>query len=89
MSMSEGEGLILSYRLGRKTQYPKQCLIKIVGAEPSDATQMVGSKVGWPAREPKIYGKIVGVHGRKRVLRVRFKKGLPGQALGTRAKIIE
>jgi len=89
MSMSDGEGLILSYRLGKKTQYPKQCLIKVVGAEPSDAMQMVGLRVGWPAREPKIYGKIVGVHGRKGVLRVRFKRGLPGQALGSRVKIVE
>jgi ribosomal protein L35AE/L33A len=49
---------------------------------------MVGLRVGWPADVPKIYGKIVGIHGRKGVLRVRFKRGLPGQALSTNVKIM-
>jgi|TARA_B100001971_G_scaffold59222_1_gene54264 large subunit ribosomal protein L35Ae len=50
---------------------------------------MVGLRVGWPLSEPKIYGKIVGTHGKKGVLRVKFKKGLPGQALGTHVKIVK
>ena len=83
------EGLILNYRIGGKTQYPKQCLIKVLGAEPSDTSRMIGLKVCWPVDEPKIYGKIVDVHGRKGVLRVRFNRGVPGQALGSRVKIIE
>jgi ribosomal protein L35AE/L33A len=40
------EGLILNYRLGGKTQYPTQCLIKVLGVEPSAAKRMIGSKVG-------------------------------------------
>ena len=83
------EGLILNYRIGGKTQYPKQCLIKVLGAEPSDAKQMIGLKVCWPVDDPKIYGKIVDVHGRKGVLRVRFNRGVPGQARGSHVKIIE
>jgi large subunit ribosomal protein L35Ae len=59
------EGLILNYRLGRKTQYPTQCLIKVLGVEPSDAKRMIGSKVGWPVDDPKIFGKIIGVHSHK------------------------
>jgi len=78
-------GLILNYRIGRKTQDPRQCLIKVMGVEPSDANRMIGSKVGWPVDDPKIYGKIVGVHGRTGTLRVRFNRGVPGQALGARA----
>jgi len=81
------EGLILNYRLGKNAQYPKQCLMRVIGIQPSDAKQMVGLRVGWPADEPKIYGKIVGIHGRKGVLKVKFKKGLPGQALGSHVKI--
>jgi large subunit ribosomal protein L35Ae len=83
------EGLILNYRLGRKTQYPTQCLIKVLGVDPSDAKRMIGSKVGWPVDDPKIYGKIIGVHGRTGTLRVRFNRGVPGQALGTRVRIFE
>ena len=85
--MNNVEGLILSYRLGKNAQYPKQCLMRVIGMQPSDAKQMVGMRVGWPAAEPKIYGKIVAIHGRKGVLRVKFKKGLPGQALGSHVEI--
>jgi large subunit ribosomal protein L35Ae len=83
------EGLILNYRIGGKTQHPRQCLMKVLGAGPSDARRMIGLKVCWPFDDPKICGKIVDVHGRKGVLRVRFNRGVPGQALGTRVKIIE
>ena len=83
------EGLILNYRLGGKTQYPTQCLMKVLGVEPSDAKRMIGSKVGWPVDDPKICGKIIGVHGRTGTLRVRFNRGVPGQALGSRVRIFE
>jgi len=61
--------------------------MRVIDMQPSDAKQMVGLRVGWPADEPKIYGKIVGIHGRKGVLRVKFKRGLPGQALGSHVEI--
>ena len=83
------EGLILNYRIGRKTQDPRQCLIKVMSVEPSEARRMIGSKVGWPVDDPKIYGKIIGAHGRTGTLRVRFNRGVPGQALGNRVKIFE
>ena len=79
----------MNYRLGRKTQYPKMCLIKVLDVDPSDSKQMIGWKVGWPADEPKIFWKIVGLHGRKGMLRVKFKRGVPGQALGGHVKISE
>ncbi len=83
------EGLILNYRIGGKTQDARQCLIKVMSVEPSEARRMIGSKVGWPVENPKIIGKIVGVHGRTGTLRVRFNRGVPGQALGSRVKIFE
>jgi len=45
----EREGLILNYRLGRKTQYPKMSLIKVLNVGPSESKQMIGWKVAWPA----------------------------------------
>ena len=83
------EGLILNYRIGRKTQHPKQCLIKVLGAEPSDAKRMIGLKGVLACRRPKICDKIVDVHGRKGVLRGRFNRGVPGQALCSLVKIVE
>jgi len=84
---NEREGLILNYRIGMKTQYPRVCLIKVMDVNPSYSKQMIGWKVGWPADDPKIYGKIVGFHGRKGTLRAKFKRGVPGQALNSRVKI--
>lgn len=84
----EREGLILNYRLGRKTQHPRECLIRVLNADPSEAKQLIGWRVSWPAENPKVHGKIVGVHGRKGTLRVRFKKGVPGQALNSRVRIM-
>ena len=81
--------MILNYRLGGKTQYPEQCLIKVLGVEASDAKRMIGSKVGWPVDDPKIYGKIICVHGRTGTLRVKFNRGVPGQALGSRVRIFK
>lgn len=63
--------------------------MRVIDSGQSDANRMVGLRVGWPLSEPKIYGKIVGTHGKKGVLRVKFKKGLPGQALGTHVKIVK
>lgn len=83
------EGLILNYRIGGQTQNPRQCLIKVLSVEPSEARRMIGSKVGWPVEDPKIVGKIVSVHGRTGTLRVRFNRGIPGQALGSRVKIFD
>lgn len=83
----EYEGVILNYRLGRKTQHSKECLIKVLGVETLDVGQMIGWKVAWPAKAPKIQGKIVSLHGRKGTLRVRFSKGVPGQALRSHVKI--
>lgn len=33
-------------------------------------------------------GKIVSLHGKKGVVRVKFKKGVPGQALGTTVELV-
>lgn len=89
MTGDERVGFIINYRLGKKTQKPKECLIKIPGMGASEAGQFLGIKVCWPADEPKIYGKIVSLHGRQGMLKARFKKGIPGQALNSRIKIIK
>jgi large subunit ribosomal protein L35Ae len=89
VSESVREGLVMNYRLGKKIQYPKECLIKVLGVTPSESKGMVGWKVSWPLVNPKITGKIVKIHGRKGTLIAKFSSGLPGQALNTRVKIHE
>lgn len=83
------EGVIVGYRKGRKTQNPKECLIKFLGIETfSEAGRLIGRKVAWPVGERKCRGKIVAFHGKKGIVRARFRKGLPGQALGSHVQII-
>ncbi|HID90951.1 TPA: 50S ribosomal protein L35ae [Candidatus Bathyarchaeota archaeon] len=83
------EGTILNYRLGSKAQHPKEYIVKFAGVRSRDrAAQLVGRKVVWYTRKGRpLVGKVIGVHGRRGVVRVRFRKGLPGEALGTRVKL--
>jgi len=81
------EGVITNYRTGRKTQNTRECLIKVLGLGASDARRMVGWRVAWPYGEPIIHGRIAGNHGCKGMLRARFDRGLPGQALSSCVRI--
>lgn len=81
------EGVITNYRVGRKTQNTRECLIRVLGVDISEAKRMVGWRVAWPCGESIIHGRIAGTHGRKGMLRARFDRGLPGQALSSRVRI--
>lgn len=83
--MSEGiKGIIVNYRVGPKNQRPKECLILFPNAKSvAEAARLVGRKVTWIYNKQKLVGKIVDLHGKKGLVRARFRKGLPGQALGT------
>lgn len=87
--MKEYLGIITGFRLGNKTQLQKQCLIEVLNASEGEAKSLVGWKVFWPPDNPKIRGKIVRKHGNKGSLRVRLNKGLPGQAVNNRVKIVK
>jgi large subunit ribosomal protein L35Ae len=83
------EGIIVGYRKGLKTQNPKECLIKFSGIETiNEVGRLVGRKVAWPPEERKHIGKIVALHGKNGIVRARFRKGVLGQALGSRVRII-
>jgi len=79
----------MNYRMGPKTQCCKEYILKFSGVESSEeAARLIGRKVAWPAGEHKIRGKIVALHGKSGLVRARFRKGLSGQAIGTRVEII-
>lgn len=82
-------GIVINYRTGHRTQRCKEMIlefpdIKTVG----EASRLVGRKVAWPINQRKIRGKILGLHGRRAMVRARFRKGLPGTAIGTGVEII-
>jgi len=83
------QAVILNYCVGPKTQKPKDYILRFPSVKNSDeASRLIGKKVAWPIGQRKIIGKIVDVHGRKGLVRARFRKGLPGQALGTLVEIV-
>jgi len=82
-------GRIMNYRIGIKTQMANECLIQFTDiATAAKAGQLIGQKVVWTSNKKKSIGKIMGFHGKNGTVRVRFRKGLPGQALGETVELI-
>lgn len=83
------KGIVVNYIIGPKTQRPKECILKFFNINSSkEAARLIGKKVAWHTEKRKLIGKIVGLHGKNGLVRARFRKGLPGQALGTYVSII-
>ncbi len=89
--VEEYTGLIIGYRRGTNTQYTNQVLARIHGIEShKQAAQLVGWKALYVDKYGnKYYGKIVGVHGRKGVVKIVFKPNLPGQAIGEEFRVFK
>jgi len=86
--MSQIQGVIVNYRVGPKTQRSKECIIQFPHVNSvSEASRLIGRKVVWNNGQTKIIGKIVDLHGKKGLVRARFRKGLPGLALGTTVQL--
>ena len=80
--MESYTGIFVNYSLGAKKQYPRNCIIKVMGLEPKEAGRVIGWRVGWPEINPKLFGRITGLHGKSGYLMARFSHGLPGTAIG-------
>jgi large subunit ribosomal protein L35Ae len=82
-------GTVVNYRIGIRTQMSKWCLIQIMGENTvSKAGQLVGRKMIMKFGKKSFIGRIVCVHGKKGVVKVKFQKGIPGQALGARVELL-
>jgi large subunit ribosomal protein L35Ae len=81
-------GTIMNYRIGIRTQMPKWCLIQIIGENTvSKAGQLIGQKVVLKYGKNSFIGRIMGLHGRKGVVTAKFRKGVPGKAIGARVEL--
>lgn len=84
-------GKIIQFRRGRHTIKEKHYLIEIPKvSDRKQAEKFVGKKVEWtsPGKNKKIIkGIISSAHGNKGIVRARFEKGLPGQAITTNVNI--
>jgi large subunit ribosomal protein L35Ae len=84
------EAVIVSYRRGRRTQNTNQMIIQPAASKTKeDATKLLGKTVEWTTEaDKKMTGKITRVHGGNGAVVAQFNPGLPGQATGTKAKIV-
>ena len=81
-------GRIMNYRIGIRTQYSRECLIQFNGVDSAaQAGRLLGQKVVWKGEKRKLIGKIIGLHGKNGTVRAKFRKGVPGQALGTTVEL--
>ncbi len=80
---------ITNYRIGIRTQMSREILIKFAAADSaSQAGAFVGKKVVWKSGQCMHVGRIVGLHGKTGMLKARFAKGVPGQAIGQTVELI-
>jgi large subunit ribosomal protein L35Ae len=80
-------GRITNYRIGIRSQQPKECLIEFNSINSASlAGKLIGQKVVWMNGKNKVTGKIAGTHGKNGTVRVKFTHPVPGQAIG---KVVE
>lgn len=77
-------GRITNYRTGIREQTSNECLIEFENVNSASlASKLVGQKVTWTNGTTTLIGKIRGPHGKNGMVRVRFVRGVPGQAIGS------
>ncbi len=83
-------GVVVNFKIGQRIQKNNECLIKIPQIDDdSAASRYLGRRVIWLNQKGKnIAGEIVDVHGRNGVVRARFRRALPGEAIGTKVAIL-
>ena len=82
-------GRITNYRTGPREQASRECLIQFANIEsPALAGKLIGQKVQWKNATCSLVGRIVSLHGKNGIVRVKFKKGVPGQAIGTTVELM-
>jgi large subunit ribosomal protein L35Ae len=68
---------------------PKWCLVQIIGENSaSKAGQLIGRKMIMKFGKNNFTCRVIGLHGKKGVVTVKFQKGIPGQALGAKVELV-
>ena len=83
------KGLLENFRMGRHTKRDNQMILTLSGVTGREkAKQLIGKSVSWKSPAGKeIKGEITHLHGNSGAVRVRFEKGMPGQAICTRVEV--
>ncbi len=73
---------IVSFRRGRKTQTLNQAVVRITGVDDREAaSKYIGKRVEIKFSTNFIRGVVTRAHGDNGRVIVRFRRGLPGQAI--------
>jgi len=82
---------VLSFRRGRKTQKTNQLLLSVKDVDNVPAAaKFIGKRVLLKTKSGKIiHGKIASPHGKKGVIRARFRQGVPAEILGKEIEIAD
>lgn len=87
------EGYIVNYRMSKKIIHPRFSILQFpeITTRADAGRLLLGHTVAWKSPAGKlIKGAITRVHGKNGAVCAHFKKGgLPGQAFGTRIKIVK
>ena len=87
MAKGEVSGIVTAFRQSKFKQDSYQTIVAL--AKPEHAAELVGARVVWARKDGlQILGRVVALHGSKGALRVRWDRGFPPQALGTRVQIV-
>lgn len=83
-------GTILNFKTGMHRQEHHHILIGLPNVDNAEsASRYIGRRAVWTSKTGKrIVGRIISVHGRNGTLLGRFRRGLPGQALGSNVEIL-
>jgi len=84
------EGYIVNFRLGGNRQYPREVIVEVPGiGDVKSASKLLHRKVVWRSQSGlEFRGVVNSPHGKKGRVIVRFRRPLPGQALGTTVTIL-
>jgi large subunit ribosomal protein L35Ae len=88
------DGAVLGYQRGLRNQKNTVSLIKIKGCDDKEATEFyLGKKVAFITKGQNgdyrvNWGKVARSHGSNGVVRCRFRRNLPPQAIGGRVRVM-
>jgi len=83
------KGIVVQFRRSRKKIHERHFLLDFGMKNKEEAEKLKGKEVVWKSNAGKVIkGEISGSHGNKGLVRARFEKGLPGQALTTEVEVM-
>lgn len=81
----------MNFRRGVERSHSDQMIVKFNGIDSRDkARELVGKHITWTAagkQKKEIKGEIRGPHGNSGAVRVKFLRGMPGQAIGAKVMV--